>query len=133
MASVSNDEADEFAGTFAPDTHRPAAPRSDYMWMVGVVLVLAALAILVSAWFAFQRSLLSSGPFAMRRSPGLTIDQIRDRNRQAAPFVALSSLPLLVAGAWMIATKPPRDLARAGAVVAAVLFAVILAVTSATL
>ena len=133
MASASSDEADEFARTFAPDRDRPAAPRPDFTWLLGVVLVLAAAAILVTAWFAFQRTLPASGPFAMRPSPGRTIEELRNRNKQAAPFAAVSSLPLLGAGVWMLATRPPRNLARGVVIVAAATFAIILAASSVAL
>ena len=130
VPSASDDETGRFARTFGPDRQRAPLRRSEFTWLLGFVLVLAAVILVASAWFAYQRSLPATGPFAMRRSPDLTVDQLRSRNKEAAPFVAFSSLPLLVAGVWMLRRRPSKSGAQAAAVVATLVFGLALMIMS---
>lgn len=110
MEQSHEDDARAFARTFAPDHGRPPYRQSQLQSLgVGLVLVVSGLAILVTAWFAYQRAIPES---TLRRAAGESFAAARDRNSHAAPFVALSGLPLLVAGGWLLAKRPDNDSVR---------------------
>jgi hypothetical protein len=121
-----------FAETFAPDRDRPALKRSEYVWLGGLGLAVAAILLLAFAWFAYQQALPSTGPLAMRPSPGLSVEELRALNREAAPWVAVTSLPLLLSGLWLLVRRPNNRDARRVAIVGTVLFAVGMMAASST-
>jgi hypothetical protein len=124
-------DAEASARTFAPDRERRPAPRSDYVWLAGgLVFVIAAGVLLVVAWLAFRQTLPASGPLSMRRSPGVSVRELRSRNHEAAPWMALSSLPLLLAGTWLLVKRPGNRTARIAAGAGGLLFAAVLFVAS---
>lgn len=94
------------------------------MWLGGVGLLVAASLVLVVSWLAYRRALPATGFLAMRPSPGLTVEQLRSLNEKAAPWMALSAVPLLVSGAWLVLRRPSNEMTRAVAIVAVVLFGV---------
>jgi hypothetical protein len=120
----------QLATTFAPDRDRTPPKRTDHLWLVGFVLVVGAVVLFAFAWFASQRALPSTGALAMKPSPGLSIEQRRTVNEEAAPWVALASLPLLVGGVWLLVKRPAAQQARTVMILAAVLFMAGLAITS---
>lgn len=118
-------DVDSFARTFAPDRKRPVPRRLSHPWLLGgIAFVSAAILVLVVAWFGHQRALPSTGLLAMKPAPGLSIMQRRELNHDAAPWMALASLPLLASGLWLLWRRPNDRDTRAVGIVGAVLFTV---------
>ena len=124
-------DVEAFARTFAPDRARRAAAPREYLWLGGgVVLVAATVVLLALGWFALQRSLPTTGPLAMRGSPRVSVEELRNRNHDAAPWMAVSSLPLFVAGTWLLVRRPGNKRAKLVVTGGAVVFAGLLLVAS---
>ena len=125
-------EVESFARTFAPDRNRRAQKHYDLTWLGGGLgLVVAAGLILVVAALASQRALPATGLLAMKASPGMSVEQLRTLNEDAAPWTALSSFPLLVSGLWLLVRRPDRKTARRIGAVGGALFAAALVIASA--
>jgi hypothetical protein len=131
MVDSGRTSAESFAETFAPDRNRNVPKPSEFLWLgAGSTLILATAALLTLAWFALHRNLPTTGPLAMRRSPGASVAELRSRNHAAAPWIALSSLPLFLAGNWLLVTRPGNKRAKVALGACVVLFSIGLMVAS---